>query len=59
MWRKNWRKKGEKARKVTERKMSNKHSLEAGKLYIYKGGKGEKRDGKKDGQYAFIRSMQV
>jgi hypothetical protein len=45
-------------RKVTERKMGNTHLLEAGKaIYICKGGKGEKRDGKKDMQYAFIRSM--
>jgi hypothetical protein len=43
-------KRARRARKVTERKMSNKHSLEAGKLYIYKGGKGEKSDGKKDGK---------
>jgi hypothetical protein len=77
-------KRARRARKVTERKMSNKHSLEAGKLYISKGGKGrkvterkmgnmhfleagkdnfkgcgksEKSDGKKDMQYAFIRSM--
>jgi hypothetical protein len=35
--------KGRKARKVTERKMGNKHLLEAGKLYIYvKAGGGEK-----------------
>jgi hypothetical protein len=35
-----------------ERKMGNKHLLEAGKLYICKGGRGgkEKSDGKKDGQ---------
>jgi hypothetical protein len=45
------------ARKVTERKMSNKHLLEAGKLYMYRR-EGEKSDGKKDGQYAFIRSRQ-
>jgi hypothetical protein len=32
MWRKNWRKKGEKGEKVTERKMSSKHLLEAGNL---------------------------
>jgi hypothetical protein len=51
-------KRARRARKVTERKMSNKHSLEAGKLYISKGGKGEKSHGKKDGQYAFIRSRQ-
>jgi hypothetical protein len=38
------------ARKVTERKMGNKHLLEAGKLYICKGGRGEKCHGKKDGQ---------
>jgi hypothetical protein len=42
-------------RKVTERKMGNKHLIEAGKaiyiyIYIGKGGKGEKSDGKKDGQ---------
>jgi hypothetical protein len=32
--RRRWAKKGEKARKVTERKMGNKHLLEAGKLYM-------------------------
>jgi hypothetical protein len=39
MWRKIDGKRARRARKMTERKMSNKHSLEAGKLYIYKGGK--------------------
>jgi hypothetical protein len=43
-------KRARRARKVTERKMSNKHLLEAGKIYICKGGKGEKSDGKKDGK---------
>jgi hypothetical protein len=38
------------ARKVTERKMNNKHLLESDKIYICKGGKGEKSDGKKDGK---------
>jgi hypothetical protein len=44
--------KGRKARKVTERKMGNKHLLEAGKLYIYvKAGGGVRNvHGKKDGQ---------
>jgi hypothetical protein len=35
---------------VKERKIGNKHLLEAGKVNICKGGKDEKRDGKKDGQ---------
>jgi hypothetical protein len=43
-------KRARRVRKVTERKLSNKHLLETGKLYICKGGKGEKSDGKKDGQ---------
>jgi hypothetical protein len=34
MWRKNWRKKERRARKVTERKMPNMHLLEAGKLHM-------------------------
>jgi hypothetical protein len=44
------RKKGEKAKKVTERKKVNMHLLEAVQGFIRKGGKGEKSDGKKDGQ---------
>jgi hypothetical protein len=37
------------ARKVAERKMSNKHLLEAGKLYICKGGKVRKATERKLG----------
>jgi hypothetical protein len=49
-------------RKVTERKMANKHLLEAWEDILKydengrkKGEKGEESDGKKDGQYAFIK----
>jgi hypothetical protein len=41
---------------VTERKKVNMHLLEAYKTTHVKG-KNEKSDGKKDMQYAFIRSM--
>jgi hypothetical protein len=45
--RRKWAKKGEKARKVTERKMGNKHLLEAGKANFKgcgkKGGKRVRR----------------
>jgi hypothetical protein len=37
-------------RKVTERKMGNKHLLEAWETIYVKAGGGEKSDGKKDGQ---------
>jgi hypothetical protein len=49
-------KKRRRARKVTERKMDNMHLLEVYKA-MRKAGKSEKSDGKKDRQYAFIRSM--
>jgi hypothetical protein len=52
------RKKREKGEKVTERKMGNKHLLEAYKA-IFKGGKSEKSAGKKDRKYAFIESCEV
>jgi hypothetical protein len=52
------------ARKVTERKICNTHLLEAWKVTLKydengrkKGEKGEESDGKKDGQYAFIKIM--
>jgi hypothetical protein len=48
--------KGGKVRKVTERKMGNKHLLEAYKAKHGNAGR-EKSDGKKAMQYAFIRSM--
>jgi hypothetical protein len=50
------REKGGKARKVMARKKVNMHLLEAYKATHVKG-KSEKSDGKKDMQYAFIRSM--
>jgi hypothetical protein len=51
------------ARKVTERKICNTHLLEAweaifkGEKKGEKGREGEESDGKKDGQYAFIKVM--
>jgi hypothetical protein len=44
------RKKGEKARKVTERKKVKYAFIKSSQGYICKGGKGEESDGKKDGQ---------
>jgi hypothetical protein len=45
-------------RKVTERKMGSKHLLEAGKAKHVNAGRTRKVTGKKDVQYAFIRSME-
>jgi hypothetical protein len=42
MLHKNWRKKGERARKVTERKMGDKHLLETGKVIYVKGERARK-----------------
>jgi hypothetical protein len=49
---------------VTERKICNTHLLEAGEAalkirrkWAKKGREGEESDGKKDGQYAFIKIM--
>jgi hypothetical protein len=56
--------KGGRARKVTERKICNTHLLETWEVIFKcdekgrKRAKGEESDGKKDGQYAFIRSRQ-
>jgi hypothetical protein len=49
-----------KARKVTERKICNTYLLETWEAifkYDEKGREGEESDGKKDGQYAFIKVM--
>jgi hypothetical protein len=52
-------KRARRARKVAERKMSNKHLLEAGKLYICKGGKVRKVTERKIGNTHLLEAWAV
>jgi hypothetical protein len=59
MWRKNWRKKARRVRKVTERKMGNKHLLEAGKAIYVKAGKMRKVAERKMGNMHLLEACKV